>query len=86
LDISAEGEECVNSQLRPHLFIQLYPSPCRTANFGLQPHFYHGERNHQGKDNKLLFPDEGDKPKKPTLLSLITASEARSGIMDAPHE
>jgi len=52
----------------------------------LQPHFYHGERNHQGKDNKLLFPDEGDKPKKPTLLSLITASEARSGIMDAPHE
>jgi putative transposase len=25
---------------------------------------YHGERNHQGKDNKLLFPDAGDKPKK----------------------
>ena len=25
---------------------------------------YHGERNHQGKDNKLLFPDPGDKPKK----------------------
>jgi putative transposase len=25
---------------------------------------YHGERNHQGKDNKLLFPDNGDKPKK----------------------
>jgi hypothetical protein len=21
-------------------------------------------RNHQGKDNKLLFPDDGDKPKK----------------------
>jgi transposase InsO family protein len=25
---------------------------------------YHVERNHQGKDNKLLFPDDGDKPKK----------------------
>jgi transposase InsO family protein len=25
---------------------------------------YHGERNHQGKGNKLLFPDAGDKPKK----------------------
>jgi putative transposase len=25
---------------------------------------YHGERNHQGKDNKLLFPDAGDKPKE----------------------
>jgi hypothetical protein len=25
---------------------------------------YHGERNHQGKDNELLFPDAGDKPKK----------------------
>ena len=24
---------------------------------------YHGERNHQGKSNKLLFPDPGDKPK-----------------------
>jgi putative transposase len=25
---------------------------------------YHGERNHQGKDNKLLFPEAGDQPKK----------------------
>jgi putative transposase len=25
---------------------------------------YHGERNHQGKDNKLLFPEAGHKPKK----------------------
>ena len=24
---------------------------------------YHGERNHQGKGNKLLFPDAGDEPK-----------------------
>jgi putative transposase len=26
---------------------------------------YHNERNHQGKDNKLLFPAAGDIPKKP---------------------
>ena len=25
---------------------------------------YHGERNHQGKGNKLLFPDAGDKTKQ----------------------
>jgi len=25
---------------------------------------YHGERNHQGKGNKLLFPEAGEKPKK----------------------
>ena len=25
---------------------------------------YHGERNHQGKGNKLLFPEAGDKPKQ----------------------
>ena len=25
---------------------------------------YHGERNHQGKDNKLLFPQSGAQPKK----------------------
>jgi putative transposase len=25
---------------------------------------YHGERNHQGKDNKLLFPEADEKPKK----------------------
>jgi len=25
---------------------------------------YHGERNHQGRDNKLLFPEVGHKPKK----------------------
>ena len=25
---------------------------------------YHGERNHQGKGNKLLFPDARDKPKQ----------------------
>jgi putative transposase len=24
---------------------------------------YHSERNHQGKGNKLLFPDAGDKTK-----------------------
>jgi hypothetical protein len=25
---------------------------------------YHGERNHQGKGNQLLFPEAGDKPKQ----------------------
>jgi putative transposase len=25
---------------------------------------YHGERNHQGKGNKLLFPDAGNKAKQ----------------------
>jgi putative transposase len=25
---------------------------------------YHGERNHQGKGNKLLFPEAGDDPKQ----------------------
>jgi putative transposase len=25
---------------------------------------YHGERNHQGKGNQLLFPQPGDKPKQ----------------------
>jgi hypothetical protein len=25
---------------------------------------YHGERNHQGKGSKLLFPEAGDKPKQ----------------------
>jgi hypothetical protein len=42
---------------------------------------YHGERNHQGKDNKLLFPDARD-----TLFNVATASEASSSIMAAPHE
>ena len=48
---------------------------------------YHNERNHQGKDNKLLFPAAGDIPKSAAnLLSVVTASEASSSIMDAPHE
>jgi len=25
---------------------------------------YHGERNHQGKGNRLLFPEPGDEPKQ----------------------
>jgi hypothetical protein len=48
---------------------------------------YHGERNHQGKGNKLLFPDAGDKPKqRGHTVSAATASEAYSSIMDAPRE
>jgi hypothetical protein len=48
---------------------------------------HHGERNHQGKDNKLLFPVADDKPKNPAALwSADTAREAYSNIMNAPHE
>jgi transposase InsO family protein len=48
---------------------------------------YHGERNHQGKSNKLLFPDAGDKPKK---RGHAVECRHRLGvllnIMAAPHE
>jgi len=48
---------------------------------------YHGEGNHQGKDNKLRFPAAGDIPQSTANLSSVaTAWEACSSIMDAPHE
>jgi len=48
---------------------------------------YHGERNHQGKDNELLFPEAGANPKNAaTRLRAVCASEAYSNIINAPHE
>jgi hypothetical protein len=48
---------------------------------------YHGERNHQGKNNNLLFPDAATNPKNAVrLLNAATASEAYSSIMGASHE
>jgi len=48
---------------------------------------YHGERNHQGKGNKLLFPDAADKPNSAaTPLSVASGSEDCSSSMPRPHE
>jgi putative transposase len=47
---------------------------------------YHGERNHQGRANKLLFPEAGDEPLPATWWRVASGSEAYSSTMAAPHE
>jgi hypothetical protein len=49
---------------------------------------YHGERNHQGKGNKLLFPEAGDETQttRPHPLRVATGSEVYSSTMAASHD
>jgi hypothetical protein len=48
---------------------------------------YHRERNHQGKDNRLLFPDVNNKiARGAARLNVTTDLAASSNTTDAPHE
>jgi putative transposase len=50
-------EECLSK------LILLGEAPLSRALAEFSAH-YHGERNHQGKGNKLLFPEAGDEPEQ----------------------
>jgi hypothetical protein len=48
---------------------------------------YHGERNHQGKGNKLLFPDASNKTEQcGPAVECASGSEDCSSSMPALHE